>query len=251
MKEVHRIAEAAQKKGIHLRVMGALAIRIHSANSQDLAKSLKREFTDIDFVGYWNENEKVQELFKELGYVQREMGFGTMFLTRHVFYDKPNKRLAEVFYDQLKMCHTVDFRGRLDIDFPTVPLPDLLLTKLQIVNLTEKDTKDLILLFREHDVGSQSKETIDGNYIADILAKEWGFYNTATTNLNKILGFLPQFDVLSEKDRSIIKERVQKLQKAIESKPKSLSWKMRAKIGTKKKWYDDVEDMDHSRLRSD
>lgn len=248
IQEVYRISEAAEKKGLQLRVMGALATRIHSPNSLDLANSLKRVFTDIDFMGYWNQNEKVQALFPELGYEPRERGLGTVFLTRHVFYDQTHKRVAEVFYDKLQMCHTVNFKGRLELDFPTIPLTDLVLTKLQIVQLNEKDAKDLIVLFREHDVDSKGKETIDGGYISDIMSKEWGFYYTATTNLKKIIEYLPKFDVLKEKDMSVIKERVQTLHDAIEKKPKSLSWKLRARVGPKKKWYNDVEDMTHEQI---
>jgi len=248
IQEAYRISEAAEKKGVHLRVMGALATRIHTPNSQDLAKSLKREFTDIDFVGYWEQREKVQALFHELGYEPRELGLGTVFLTRHVFYDKTNKRVAEVFYDKLQMCHTVDFRGRLELDFPTIPLTDLVLTKLQIVQLNEKDAKDLLLLFREHEVGAGGKEVIDSTYIADIMSKDWCFYYTATTNLKRIIEYLPNFEALGEKDRAVIKGRIQKLEEAIEKKPKTLAWKLRAKVGTKKKWYNDVEDMTHTQI---
>ena len=249
--EVYRISEAAEKKGLQLRVMGALATRIHSPNSLDLANSLKRVFTDIDFAGYWNQNEKVRELFHELGYEPREQGLGTAFLTRHVFYDQTHKRVAEVFYDKLPMCHTINFKGRLELDFPTIPLTDVVLSKIQIVQLNEKDVKDLIVLFREHEVDSKGKEIVDAGYISDIMSKDWGFYYTATTNLKKIIQYLPKFDTLKEKDRSIITERIQKLEDIIEKKPKSLSWKLRSKIGTKKKWYNDVEDMTHDQINKE
>jgi len=248
IEEVYRISEAAEKKGLQLRVMGALATRIHSPGSIDLANSLKRVFTDIDFAGYWKQQEKVRELFHELGYEPREQGLGTAFLARHVFYDQKHKRVAEVFYDNLPMCHTINFKGRLELDFPTIPLTDIVLSKLQIVQLNEKDVKDLIVLFREHEVDSRSKESVDAGYISDIMAKDWGFYHTATTNLKKIVDYLPHFNVLKEKDRELVKVRVQKLHDTIEKKPKSFSWKMRARVGTKKKWYNDVEDMTHEQI---
>jgi hypothetical protein len=140
------------------------------------------------------------------------------------------------------MCHTIDWRKRLEVDSPTIPLADIVLEKLQIVEINPKDIKDLILLFLEHDVGAVDKEIINGEYISGLLSKDWGFYYTSTMNLNKTLSLMKQYIQLPEEEEKIVRERVQKLIDMIEKQPKSMGWKMRSRVGTKQKWYMEVEE---------
>ena len=116
------------------------------------------------------------------------------------------------------------------------------MTKTQIVQINEKDIKDLCILFLEHELGKDDLDKIDGEYISKLLAKDWGFYNTAKINLSKIDQIFPLFKALTEDDRSIIKNRVGDLIEMIEAEPKSLSWKLRSRIGEKMKWYNDIEE---------
>jgi hypothetical protein len=139
------------------------------------------------------------------------------------------------------MCHNIDYRGRLEIDKPTVPLAELLLQKLQVVNFTEKDLKDVIILILEHEMADGDNETINVKRIAEMLSNDWGFYYTATTNLRKIKKGLDRYNVLSEKAKETIKERIDFLTKAIEEYPKTMKWKLRSILGTKMKWYRTVE----------
>jgi hypothetical protein len=131
------------------------------------------------------------------------------------------------------------------VDYPTIPLAEMLLEKLQIVQLNEKDVKDVIILLREHEVGEGDKETINSRYIAKLLSEDWGFYYTATMNLNKIKSLLADYSQLVEYDKELIEDKIDRLINAIENEPKSLGWKMRAKIGTKKQWYRKVEEIQH------
>jgi hypothetical protein len=129
----------------------------------------------------------------------------------------------------------------LEVDKPTVPLAELLLQKLQVVNFTEKDLKDAIILILEHEMANGDDETINTKRIAELLSDDWGFYYTATTNLKKIKNGVDRYDILSEKAKEIIRERIDILTKAIEEQPKTMKWKMRSKLGTKVKWYRIVE----------
>jgi hypothetical protein len=152
--------------------------------------------------------------------------------------------VIDVFFDQLNMCHKIDFRNRLEIDFPTMPLAELMLEKMQIVEFTEKDAKDSIMLLREHNVGDKDSETINQGYIARLLSKDWGFYYTVTTNLKKMRdSFVDEFgkDHLSTEDGEDVKKKIDLLLARIEEEPKEMRWKMRARIGTKKLWYQEVE----------
>jgi len=244
--EARRIVEKAQEKGITLRLMGAAAIRMHCPKYIYLHKALGRELSDLDFIGYSKDFKKVRELFEELGYSYRKMGYAiavSAYGDRCIFDDTVNNRVVDVFFDRLKMCHTIDFRGRLEVDYPTIALADILLEKMQIVKINEKDIKDVIVLLREHDIGEGEKEIINAKYIAELLSDDWGFYYTVTMNLNKVKGFLRHFDALVEEDRRDIASKIDKLLGIIENEPKSLRWKIRAKIGTRMKWYEEVEEV--------
>jgi len=140
------------------------------------------------------------------------------------------------------MCHIIDFRKRLDLDYPTIPLTELLLEKMQIVQINEKDIKDSIVLLREHPIGAGDNETLNVSYVAKLLSQDWGFYYTATTNLAKTRSFVEKYDRLQSGDVSDVQKKIDELQAAIDSEPKSVSWKMRAQIGPSKKWYRDVQE---------
>jgi len=131
----------------------------------------------------------------------------------------------------------------LEIDHPTISLSDLLLEKLQIVEINEKDIIDCIILFREHEVGEDDKTTINMKYISKLFSGDWGWWRTGTMNLDKIKHFAEKYDKLTDEDKKIVIERIDKLREAIDKHPKSMGWKMRAKVGDKKKWYRDVEEV--------
>ncbi len=244
--EATRIAQAGKDRGIILRIIGACAIRIHCSNSQHILDKLNRAITDLDFMSYDKYEEKIGVLFKELEYVESEASkfYAHMYgQTRSAFVDPKTQRKVDVFYNKLEMCHTIDFKNRLEIDFPTLSVSDLLLEKMQIVRINEKDVKDTLVLILEHDLGDEDRETINLRYVSRLLAEDWGFYYTVTTNLNKLKTFLPQYDIFAGELKTRIEQRIDKIIEAIETQPKSMKWKMRARIGTSRKWYMDVDEV--------
>jgi len=242
VEEALRCAKEAQEKGIQLRVLGGLAIHLHSKNEEALWNSLGRlgdkVFTDIDFMSRKADVPKIVELLKGMGYTCNEAFLLLRGDTRLIFYGKPIP-MIDVFVDKLSFCHPIDLSKRLDVDYPTIPLADLLLEKLQIVQLNEKDVKDAVVLLKAHDLGEVDKDRINIGYIAQLLSKDWGFYYTATTNLGKIKEYVSQSDTLNNY-RIELSEKIDKINQRIENEPKTTGWKMRAKVGTRKKWYQDV-----------
>jgi hypothetical protein len=116
---------------------------------------------------------------------------------------------------------------------------------MQIVEINLKDFKDTIVLLLEHDLGrpgSNSEKTIDTDYIVNLMASDWGFYYTFTTNLNRVKEHVDQFDALASPDKDVIRSRIDELINLIEASPKSLKWKLRARVGTKKLWYQEVSE---------
>lgn len=245
LQEANRVLAAAREKGIQLRLMGACAIRMHCPAFGGLHDALQRPLSDLDFVSYLKFNTDLKNLLIQLGYTPR---VGAALLTsagklRQIYYDEMNRRVIDIFFDRLAMCHVINFKGRLELDYPTIPLADILLEKMQIVEINDKDLKDSVVLLREHEIGQVEKETVNAKYIAELLSNDWGFYFTVTTNLNKLKDALARFDNLTEKDRADVEEKITKLLATIEKEPKSFGWKMRARIGTSKKWYTDVEEV--------
>jgi hypothetical protein len=240
--EATEIVDSANKKGIVLRILGANAVRIHCPKFAYLHEALQREITDIDFIGYGKQNNNVLRLLEELGYVSDKRMRMFQFLGRYLFENPANKRHIDIFFDKLEFCHVIDFKGRLELDYPTISLGDIFLQKTQIVQINEKDLRDVMVLVREHEIGGQAKETIDSDYISGLLSKDWGFYYTVTTNIGKVRAFLPQYQGLSPEDRSDISAKISRLSEAIEKREKSLGWKMRAKTGTRQRWYKEVEE---------
>ena len=79
------------------------------------------------------------------------------------------------------------------------------------------------------------------DYISDIMRRDWGFYYTFTTNLKRVPDYLGEFPSIRDDQRNLIQGRINNLLEAIEAVPKTLSWKMRSKIGTRSRWYQEVE----------
>jgi len=245
LEETEKIIKKADEEGIVIRLMGAMAFRCHCPKFSNFHELMDRKLSDIDLASYTSESSQVDRLLRNLGYVtQSYVQVATAMLGRSIYWKQDNKQIkVDIFWDELKMNHTINFRGRLELDKPTIPLSEMLQEKLQIVKLNWKDIKDTVMLLMEHDVAEQNKgrETIDLMPIIKRASKDWGYYYTFTTNIKKIQEKLSEIEVLSNAERSVVQEKLSKTLDAIEREPKSIGWKMRAKIGTKKLWYNEVE----------
>jgi len=242
--EAQRILDAAKTKDVLLRLLGALAFHIHCPKFSYMQQMLGRSFTDIDFASYAKHRANISKLFSSLGY-QEDLHVTALFgANRFIFYDKSgSNRHCDVFIDKLAFCHDIVFQGRLELDEPTVPLSELLLEKMQIVQLNEKDAIDTIMLLREHEVGSSDNETINADYIASLTARDWGLWRTLTMNLERVQRAAQTAEKLVAEDKDDVENKIKKLRARIDEEPKSRSWKFRAQIGDKRKWYRDVEEI--------
>lgn len=159
---------------------------------------------------------------------------------RLMYYDPVLESTVDVFLDEFNMCHKLVLKNRLSVMKYTVPSSDLLLTKLQIVKITENDFKDVGALlydleFSDHD----SETTIDLNYIVELLSDDWGFYTTVMDNISKGMEYFFSYS----KEGNVVIGKLKTLKETLEKSPKSLKWKMRAKIGRKVKWYEEPEEV--------
>jgi len=240
--EHNRIITEANRRGVTLRLLGALAFELRCSQSAALRVELGRTLSDLDYVALTHQWDDVVKLLTSLDYSfdeRRAMLHGN----ERIIFFHPSELRVDVFFDQLDMCHKIDFRNRLSIHDQTISLADLLLEKLQIIQITEKDIIDIITLFMEHPV-TEDEVGINARYITDRFAWDWGFYHTATINLRRVHGeFIFNYAQLTIENQETIRRRIDQLLTAIEKIPKTIKWKIRARIGTTFKWYREVGDL--------
>jgi hypothetical protein len=239
---MHRLISEAQAEGIFLRVLGGLAIKVHSPQSSH--RALVRSYPDIDFVTDKPGARQLEAFLAPRGYTPNKT-FNTLSGDRRqLYYDLERNRQIDVFIGEFSMCHKLPLADRLPIEPLTIPLAELFLSKAQIVELNRKDALDLITLVLDHEVGPGDDETINSDLIADLCAKDWGLYTTVTMNIDRLIKLLTGDEIELEKVRKeTIRGRLKALKKAIEAAPKSMGWKMRARIGKRVRWYDEVEEV--------
>ena len=258
------IIERARERNVPLRVLGALAVYIHSLDkkeSQEAFRSLGRLgadkplFTDLDLAAYGKQKKEITKLFQEMGFKPDEMVNALFGNSRLIYYHPQGKFSVDIFLNKLEFSHDVKFgevpgSGRLELDYPTITLADIVLEKLQIHNINRKDLVDLIVLFMGHSIDggsmSSSKEAIDARYVAQVLSNDWGFWYDAASNLEKVKS-IAQDSVrdgkLSEGQFQTVCSRIDELTKIVEATPKSGDWLKRSKAGVKKKWYREVDEV--------
>lgn len=253
--EALHLIELGEKEGILFRIMGSLGIRFHSPKFKYLYEGIDRPVTDIDYASYGKFSPKISKLLKGLGYEPNKWIMALYGSKRNIYYSEEKGWQADIFFDELDMCHKVNFRNRLELDYPTITLTDILLEKMQIVEINAKDLKDTIIMTCEHGVGNTDKEEYNLPYICNLMANDWGYYYTVTTNLKKTIAYLEHFNDdlpkeladkgmgLSAEARADVAGKLNRILEGIEAAPKSTGWKLRAKIGPKMKWYKEVEEV--------
>ncbi len=241
VEEALRIAEAAEQRGGTLRLLGGVAIKLRAKEGLDAA--FRREYADLDWIAPKGTSAKAQRLFEELGYAP-QVRFNALYgRERLLFFDEEHGRQVDILVGSFRMCHEIPFGKRLGIEPVTIPLAELLLTKLQIIELNEKDVRDALAILHGHPVEDADGDAINGGQIAGLCASDWGLWRTFTANLEALGGHLGRYD-LSPESKERISDRIRELQERIEREPKTFAWKMRAKIGERKRWYTLPEEVD-------
>jgi hypothetical protein len=226
-----------------LRLVGALAFRTHCPQYGYLQDTLGRVFTDIDFASYNKCFKDIIRFLTDCGYEEDKMVTRLFGEGRLLFHDPANERHVDVFLDKLDFSHVLPFNGRLEVEDHTLPLAELVIEKMQIYRINEKDLIDTIMLLREHPVGDGDDETINAKVICKLLGDDWGLWRTVTGNLWMLNDFVDNYPQLTKDDIFVIRGRIGELQQRIQDAPKSMRWQVRAAIGEKVKWYKDVEEL--------
>lgn len=235
--EARRLVEAATNKGVVVRVLGSVAVYLQAPASGPL---LKRPIKDIDITTRRGSRAAVTDLLIAAGYVADEM-FNTLHGAQRLLFYDPNERKLDVFIGEFSMCHVIPIADRLERDPLTIPLAELLLTKLQIVELNETDQRDIYNLTYHHQVSSGDGSGIEGDFIANLCAKDWGLWRTSKATIERCKSNLAGYD-LGPEASGVIQERLDVLWTNIENAPKTAKWRLRSRVGDRVRWYAEPEE---------
>lgn len=241
--EVTRIVHASQAGGVTLRLLGSLAFHTHCPRYGHLQAAMGRAYTDLDFGGYVRQSKTIGRVLSELGYRENREVFVVTEGGRAIFEHPGNGLHVDVFYEKLDFCHVIPWEGRLELDTPTLPLAELLLEKMQIVQINEKDVIDTIMLLLEHSLGVGDSETINLDRVAGLCAADWGLWRTTTMNLEKVRTLSKGYPQLSSADKELLAAQVEATLTKIAAEPKSVAWRLRSRVGDRVKWYKDVDEV--------
>jgi len=242
--ELKRIIQASDEAGILLRVIGSLAFQMHCSEFGYLQEAMGRAYTDIDFAAYRKQTREIKDLMTNLGYTENREVFIVSEGERSIFDRSEIGLHVDVFYEKLDFCHVIRWEGRLEVDSPTIPLAEMVLEKMQIVQINEKDVIDTIMLLLEHPLGDTDNETINIKRIAELCSTDWGLWRTTTMNLEKVRQLAHGYKVLKDEHKAHVEAQVISALERIEQEPKSLAWRLRARVGDRVKWYKEVDEVE-------
>lgn len=242
-RELKRILTASSEAGLVLRVIGSLAFQLRCPTYGYLQEAMGRAYTDIDFAAYGSQASRIQDLMASLGYVENREVYMLSGGSRSIFDDHNTGLYVDVFYDRLDFCHVIHWEGRLEVDSLTIPLAELLLEKMQIVEINEKDVIDTIMLLLEHPLRRNDDEAINIARVANLCADDWGLWRTTTENLQKVRLLARDYPQLSSDEKTQVAEKVNKALQHIDDEPKPLAWRLRARVGDRVKWYKEVDEV--------
>jgi hypothetical protein len=241
--ELTRILDAADAAGVTLRALGSIGVALHCHDAATIIPSFERTYADLDLAAYKRDHRTLTGLMASLGYQDDREIFVESEGGRSIFLDPMSRIHVDVFYDRLEFCHAIPLNGRLEADRPTIPVAELLLSKLQIFRINEKDVVDIILLLLDHPIGSGDADTIDLGRIARLSADDWGLWRTLTQNLEKVASLASTYPQLDHAQHAHVVTAARALKAGIDAQPKSMGWRMRDRVGDRRQWWTDVDEV--------
>ena len=228
---------------ILLRLYGGYAIRYRCPDYRDWLDEMGRHHEDLDFVCVRKAVEPLRRQLDAFGYAEDAAVYINSEGNRLIFSHRDHPLHIDVFVDVADFSHKNVLSDRLHLDYWTAPLSDLLIGKLQIVQADQKDLVDAIALLLGHPLTAGDADGISTGRIAGLCSKDWGLWRTLTGNLDKVTAYATGTSALPPGGHIRLASQVAALREAIDAAPKSRGWRMRAKIGERVKWYNDVDEV--------
>lgn len=199
---------------------------------------LARDYGDADFIGSAGDRKRITAFMEHEGYEADRMFNALHGATRLNFHDPIRERPIDVLLDRFKMAHELDLRQSSSSDGLTISLADLLMTKLQVVNINEKDVRDLLALLLDHAFGNGD---IELDRLLDATRNDWGLEHTMHRSLATLTRTLDDFQLNPDQRQSILGCIIE-LSEALTTAPKGTKWKMRARVGERVRWFEEPEE---------
>jgi hypothetical protein len=231
-----RVLDAAEAAGVVLRAVGGVAVWLTCPSGR--IPPLARPYKDLDLVVPGGLSEPITDLLISLGYEPAEHFNKLHGHQRLYFWDPANRRQLDIFVRRFAMCHQLDLGDRLELVPRTVPLSDLLLTKLQVVEVNERDLKDAAAILADHPVAPGG---IDPERVVEVLAGDWGWWRTATATLDATAAYVDRLDRFE--GTSTVLQTVETLRGRVDAAPKGARWRLRAIVGERVRWYELPEEI--------
>jgi hypothetical protein len=237
--EGRRLVEEASAAGVAVRLFGGVAVWLRSTPATRAA--LGRDYEDIDLVAHRRASREVRELLEQAGYEPQRMFNATHGATRLLFHAREGEHHVDVFLDDFRMSHELDLGARLEAESPTLPAAELLLAKLQVAEINRKDLTDAAMLLADHEPGDRDAPgRLNVAHVCEVCAADWGLYTTITDNLARLRELADELPI----DGATLTARIDALAAALEDAPKTGRWRMRARIGRRKRWYETPEEVE-------
>jgi hypothetical protein len=241
VQEMHRLIDAANAKNIQMRAIGGLAIQVHNRKNHPL---FLREFADLDFVIASKQRREFEAFMPGAGYSPHKQFNILNGDQRQIYYHNGNDLKIDIFVGNFEMCHKIPLENRLTFDPLTIPLAELFLSKAQIVELNHKDAMDLTSLLLNNETGMHDLDMINLQVIAQLCSQDWGLYKTTSINLQRVEDLINKEDAgLTTEECGLVLSRVHEIKKTFDEMPKPLPWQIRDRVGTRVKWYIEVEEV--------
>lgn len=217
------LTSIGRERGVALRPLGGVGVLLHCPVA--LANGPHREFADLDVAVPRQTSRQVPELFQAAGY-DADRRFNALQGDRRMIFHGPAGKV-DVFVGVFEMCHRLDLSPRLELERDTLTASDLLVTKLQVVEVNQKDIDDAALLLLEHELGEGPGDHVDLAYLRGLVYDDWGLWRTTTRTL----------EVVAQR-REDVAAQARGIVDALVESPKGTRFRMRARIGERKRWYE-------------
>lgn len=236
-----RLVQMADDAGVAVRLFGGVAIWQRSGEGTRAA--LGRDYADVDLVAHRRQSRALRDLLEQEGYLPERTFNATHGAGRLLYHAADGSFHIDIFLDRFSMSHTLDFEHRLELEDLSLPAADLLLAKLQVVEVNRKDLSDAAMLLLDHRLGDEDGAgKLNVAYVSQVCAADWGLYTTSSDNLERLAGLVADLS-LGEGPADTLGGRIAELRDQLHRAPKTRGWKLRARIGRRKRWYETPEEV--------
>lgn len=227
--EAYVLAQALKDGGVDARIMGGAGVALHCPPLPN-GQQMHREIGDIDFfLGSRRETRDMGTVLGAHGY-HPDAQFNALNGRERLIFHSDHWKI-DVFIHDFTMCHVIPLANRVSIDWPTLSVTDLLLTKLQVAEFTDKDRSDVIRLLSSHPLAHEDGDVVNAGHLCAVIAKDWGLWRTLTYNLSAVADAEPA-----------LAPKVEALLKWFDQQPKSTAFRLRAMLGERVRWYEVPEE---------